>query len=135
MKRGAQGQRWQKPQPAQQVAPGGARLREGAALPVGDADVPGFHGQRLPLGPEPAKVDAAHQKEKRLHGVSVLKRVAHLGGNAENQARHDDDAKHQHALVQPAGHAAAQWGGRHEKTNGAGEAKKPGGATGARRRR
>ena len=34
MKRGAQGQRWQKPQPAQQVAPGSARLREGAALPA-----------------------------------------------------------------------------------------------------
>lgn len=103
-------QRWQKPEPAQQVAQQGALLGDGVAMPIHHADVPGFHRQRLAFGPEPDEIDAKNNKYKGLQGMAVVQRIAGLAQGAEKVACNEDHAKHQHAFIHPASHASGDGG-------------------------
>ncbi len=70
------GERRQEPQPAQYVAPERTRLRHRGAVAVPQSDVPGLHGQRLALGPEPGEIDAEdHEQESHAQRAEV-QRVA-----------------------------------------------------------
>ncbi len=104
-------QRRQKPDPAEGVSQQGALLGDVAALKVGDADIPSFHGQCLTVCPKPNEVNTEHQKQKGLLRMPVVHGVARLRQGAEQIVSDEHDREHQHALVQPACHASAQRGG------------------------
>ena len=113
------GQGGQEPNPAQQIACQGMRLAQGLTLSVRDADVPGFHGQGLALGPEPGEVNAQYEKYEKLQWVAVVHGVPGLAQGSKQVASNEDHTKQQHAFVKPAGHAAAQ-SGRLQRGWGAG---------------
>ena len=78
--------------------------------------MPGLHGQRLALGPEPDEIDAQHHEHEGLQRMAVVHGIACLRQGAEQIACNEDHAEQQHALVEPAGHAPRQsrghlWGG------------------------
>ena len=80
-------------------------------MAVHHADVPCLHGQGLPLGPEPGEVDAKDHEEEGLQAMAIVQCVACLAQGAEQVARNEDHAEHEHAFIQPAGQAPGQGGG------------------------
>lgn len=77
-------------------------------MQIQHADVPGFHGKGLSFGPQPAKINAKHDKQKALQGMSVVHSVLGLTQRAKQIASNKDHAEQQHAFVEPAGHATHQ---------------------------
>ena len=64
--RTGQGDRRQKPDPTQEVAPAGTLLSQGLAVHIDHPDMPGFHGQGLTFGAKPGEVNSKNQKDKGL---------------------------------------------------------------------
>ncbi len=70
--------------------------------------------------PEPGEVNAEHHEQEGLQGVAAFECVALLREGGEQVAGDEDHAKHEHAFVQPASHAAGQRRGREQGRGGRG---------------
>lgn len=103
----------QKPDPAEYVAKQGAFLGDRRTTLVDHPDIPGFHGQGLAFCPKPHKVDAKNHEQECLQGMTIVESIAGLAQGAEKIAGYEDNAEHQQAFVNPAGHSPGQgWYGQ-----------------------